>query len=41
MEDVENSDFSQITSYRSSSSSKKTLHIWAIFLFGKCRVLHI
>jgi len=23
------------------SSSKKTLRIWAIFLFGKCGVLHI
>jgi len=23
------------------SSSKKTLRIWAIFLLGKCRVLHI
>jgi len=23
------------------SSSKKTLRIWAIFLFGKCTVLHI
>jgi len=23
------------------SSSKKTLRIWAIFLFGKCGILHI
>jgi len=36
----EQDDVERLSCY-STSSSKKTLRIWAIFLFGKCGVLHI
>jgi len=33
--------FTVSTDIHQNSSSKKTLRIWAIFLFGRCGVLHI